>query len=320
MCIFNRHKKISIPSVDAPKEPTPVKVETPVISSNDEYILSLAKHQRTQDVVNRNLIILNAHFIEKEMAVNNTDTASFKFLEPISKALIYLLNNKYKSDDFALLLATKLLLEYDKEDTLNVQNQIPDYLKEECKDIKVGRIEPELLEYRKQNIEFLRTRHSYRRFKPILVPEETILSIINTAANTPTACNRQPCRVIYSTTEEGNNKIRNVVPDKFVSKTIPNFFIIAVDKSMFNPGEELQEFVNGGIFLESLLLSIHAHGLGATAFQTSIFVSKNIETLKNVGLKENEIIIATIGFGFPESELKIAAAHKRKANEFSRKI
>lgn len=290
------------------------------ISPRDAYIVSLSKHDRTQNIIDHNLIILNAHFIEKEMVVNGSDNASMKFLKPISVSLLNLLENDPQTDRFAILLATKLLITYDPEDTLMVQQKIPFQFKIECQGIEVGRKKAPKLSYNKKGIKFLYGRHSYRNYKNIIIDQATIDSIIDLASNTPTACNRQPCRILYSTTKEGNDLIRKLVPDQFVASHIFNFFVITVDRSFFNPGEELQELINGGIFLESLLLSIHAHGLGATAFQTSVFVSQNRENLKPYGFNDNELIVATVGYGIPIEKTSIAAAYKRNATDISRRI
>ena len=290
------------------------------ISPRDAYIVSLSKHDRSQNMIDHNLIILNAHFIEKEMVVNGSDVASMKFLKPIANSLLNLLENDVSTDRFAILLATKLLLTYDPNDTLGVQEQIPVQFRIECRNIKVGRMLSPKLSYNKKAIKFLFDRHSYRNFKNEIIDQAVVESIINVASNTPTACNRQPCRILYSLTKEGNDLLRKLVPDQFVASHIYNFFVITVDRSFFNPGEELQELVNGGIFLESLLLAIHAHGLGATAFQTSVFVSQNRDNLKPYGFNDNELIVATIGYGIPVEKSSVAAAYKRKARDISRRI
>lgn len=290
------------------------------ISPRDNYILELAKPARTELDINRNSILLNAHFIEKEMAAYNTDEPFTRFLEPIAKSLQVLLKENPDYDKFAVLLATKLLLTYDKDDTLNIQTSIPEEYKEECQFIEVGRMK--IPEPKDDQIfkDFLLTRHSFRRYKDELIDEETIKSVIKVGLSSPSACNRQPYRVIYATTKEGVELIRKVVPDQLVGRMVPNLLMIVLKQSMFNPGEELQGFVNGGIFLQNMLLSFHAHGLGATAFQTPIFVSQNREKLSDYNLADDEIILATIGFGIPEDKTIVTAAHRRRLEDVAKKL
>lgn len=269
----------------------------------------------------RNAIMLNAHFIEKEMVIETISPHLMTFLNVIATNTCLLIDKYPTFDEYAILLGTKILLYFDQNDSLNVLQKIPEYYKKNCISINVGTAK---LNHSNKNvneyISFIKTRHSYRNFANELIPETTIKRIIELSSLSPSACNRQPCKIVYSTNHEGNEIIRKYVVDKYVSKNIMNFFAVIVDRSYFNKGEECQNLINAGIFINQILLAIHAVGLGATAFQTPISLSYNKQMQKDLKMTPNEMLVATIGYGKIKSDAKIAVAHKKPTSFISRKI
>ena len=275
-----------------------------------------------EEVANvRNSILLNAHFIEKEMVMNKVDVPNPKFMDAIAESTKYLLENAPEYDRFAVLTGITLLNKYDREHKYELTEKISQDDLDASSFIKTGRKEnSKKIKKSRANIKFLEERSSHRLFEQRILSKEEILSIISTASNAPTACNRQPCKIIYGLTKEENDVLRNIVPDGFVRTNIPNFFAIICDASYFNKGEELQDYVNGGIFLQNLLLAIEAHGYGATAFQTPVLAGINENNKKALGLSETEFILATIGYGIPIKKSLTAAAQKRPAEYMSRRV
>ena len=86
-------------------------------------------------------------------------------------------------------------------------------------------------------------------------------------------------------------------PDKNVTKDIYNYLIVTVNKSLFSNSEVLWPWINAGIFLQSLIMAIHAKGLGACIFGNMKYSTTDNNFRKLARIPDNEDIVAYIGFG-----------------------
>ena len=164
--------------------------------------------------------------------------------------------------------------------------------------------------------EFVRSRHSVRRFKDKIVSREVIHDIVKDALYCPSACNRQPFKVYFSENPETIKRIIKYIPDGFVTPNVHDALIVTCDRSLLLPHElDDQEYVNGGIFLGYLVMSIHAHGLASCLFQF-LRVNQNQEKIRaEFGISPSEVISAFIGIGEPEDEVLCACAQRRPTEE-----
>lgn len=159
---------------------------------------------------------------------------------------------------------------------------------------------------------FVSSRHSIRKFKNKIIERKIIQSIINDAKFYPSACNRQPCKIYYSCNEQSIARIIKAIPDTFVTKEVHDAFIVTCDRNLLYSSElNDQEFVDSGIFLAFLVLSIHAHGLGSCIFQFLQADRRQAKIKREFNIKDNEVITAFIGFGEVEDENVIACAQRR---------
>lgn len=163
---------------------------------------------------------------------------------------------------------------------------------------------------------FVRSRHSVRRFKDKIISREVIHDIVRDALYCPSACNRQPFKVYFSENPETVKKIVKSIVDGFVSPNVHDALIVTCDRSLLLPPElEDQEYVNGGIFLGYLVMSIHAHGLASCLFQF-LHVNQNQDKIRaEFGISRSEVIFAFIGIGEPEDEVLCACAQRRPVEE-----
>ena len=108
------------------------------------------------------------------------------------------------------------------------------------------------------------SRHSVRNFKDKIVSREVIYDIVRDALYCPSACNRQPFKVYFSENPGTVKRIIKAGVEPFFAEKVHDALIVTCDRALLNPAERNdQEYINGGIFLMSLVLSIHAHGLGS---------------------------------------------------------
>ena len=163
---------------------------------------------------------------------------------------------------------------------------------------------------------FVRSRHSVRRFKDKIISREVIHDIVSDAMYCPSACNRQPFRVYFSENPDTVKRIIKNIPDGFVSPNIHDALIVTCDRSLLNPHEmNDQEYINGGIFLGYLVLSIHAHGLGSCLFQFLQANTRQSKIREEFGISDSEVISAFVGIGELEDEVLCACAQRRPVEE-----
>ena len=168
---------------------------------------------------------------------------------------------------------------------------------------------------------FVRSRHSVRRLKDKIISREVIEDIVRDALYCPSACNRQPFRVYFSEKPETVSRIIKCIPDSFVTPGIHDALIVTCDRSLLYPAEmNDQEYINGGIFLGYLVLSIHAHGLGSCLFQFLQASARQAKIRKEFGISPSEVISAFVGIGELEDEVLCACAQRRPVDEVAVKI
>lgn len=162
---------------------------------------------------------------------------------------------------------------------------------------------------------FVSSRHSVRRFKDKIISREVIYDIIRDAEYYPSACNRQPCKVYFTENPEIISRIKKNF-DGFVSPYVHDCLIVTCDRSLLLPAERNdQEYINSGIFLAYLVMSVHAHGLASCLFQFLQVNRRQNEIKREFGILENEIIAAFLGIGEPEDEVICACADRRPVEE-----
>ena len=164
---------------------------------------------------------------------------------------------------------------------------------------------------------FISSRHSIRRFKDKIISREVIYDIIREAEYYPSACNRQPCKVYFTENPETIERIKKYI-DGFVSPCVHDCLIVTCDRALLLLSERNdQEYINGGIFLAYLVMSVHAHGLASCLFQFLQVNSRQNAIKREFGIPENEIIVAFLGIGEPEDEVICACAQRRPVEEIA---
>lgn len=164
--------------------------------------------------------------------------------------------------------------------------------------------------------EFIKGRHSIRSYKKEQVDSETMQKVLQIAAYAPSACNRQPSKVYWTSDENTVSEIDKCVPgNKGFENTVPNWAIITTDRKMFGRTESLQWYVNGGIFVSYFVQALQLYGLGSCIFQLPITYNTIPQIRKIANIPENEAIVCMIGFGYPKDEVKHIMAERRKSEE-----
>jgi nitroreductase len=160
------------------------------------------------------------------------------------------------------------------------------------------------------------TRKSIRSFSQEQPSPQLIEQCIIDAMQSPSVCNRQSCRVHRYTGPSVQRILRHQNGNKGFGHTVPCLMIITSDLRAFSgSGERYQGWIDGGMFSMSLLLSLHASGLGAVALNWSVSNKVDRAIRKAASLQNYERIIMLIGIGIPAPHSKSPKSTRKRLEE-----
>lgn len=152
------------------------------------------------------------------------------------------------------------------------------------------------IDYRK----FLASRHSVREFLPKAIIKADIEKAVETAILSPSACNRQMCKVYYVTNKAKARKIieKGQGFGGFEKDTI-NPIVVTFDvNANYFIGERNQGWFNAGLFCMNFVNALHSQGIGSCFCQFGNS-SKDEEKIKSLlGIPKSERIAVLIAAGY----------------------
>ncbi|MBQ7168840.1 MAG: nitroreductase family protein [Synergistaceae bacterium] len=282
---------------------------------------TLSTPQNPRDSLNVRQLI-SVHMLEKALAVGNMKYLSaVKYPELISN-ISRLIDMGLPPDDYtvavsAAIIRSALAAIHGHEDEKSQLEALVSDRKIPAQNFRGGaEVVPSAEILKHTNFDFhafVSSRHSVRKFRDKVIPSPVIREIVRDALYCPSACNRQPFRVYYS---EDRGKIAEIIKlgaDGFIAAGVHDCLIVTCDRALQNPAElDDQEYVNGGIFLGYLVMSIHAHGLGSCLFQClRSSMVKQDRIRRAFGISQSEVIVCCVGIGELEDEVSVACAQRR---------
>lgn len=165
--------------------------------------------------------------------------------------------------------------------------------------------------------EFSNSRRSLRHFNDQNIPIKTIESVIKIARNAPSVCNRQSVGVKYIDDKQlvqSALKIQGGL--NATSASVKQLLIVTSNLNSFVANSErYQMFIDGGIFLQNLLYSLHFYKIGACSLNWSKHFFYDWRMEKLLGLRKSEKIIALVAIGYPIEEFKVPFSNRKKVSE-----
>ncbi len=160
---------------------------------------------------------------------------------------------------------------------------------------------------------FLLNRHSVRQYTDEPIDDDTIKRIVRNSRECSNVCNRQTVKVYafndFDTVQElltyqaGNAGFR---------QEIRTLFIVTANMAEMNLiGERYQGWIDGGIFAQTLALSIHAEGLGACFLNWSVEKETDIALRERVGIPDNELVITFMSAGHLKDHFKVPVSPRK---------
>jgi len=271
--------------------------------------------------------LLLCHALEKGMGINNVIPGYGLNKSTKLISLVASLQAQKRTDNYIFresCSVIKAYLEYQKNEGFDVKD-----LEDQFKKIEISKdnyFPAGYLNIKKETFQqgmecnfdkLVLSKHTLRMCSKELVSKKEFQTAVGYALKAPSACNRQPWKVFYSLDKTKNKTLGELVPgNKSFSADIPYYCVVTVDRSLFGSNEVYQWYLNGGIFITYLTLSLHSIGIGSCIFQYPDFYMTESEIRKLLCLKKkSEVIVAIIGYGKYPDEAKCIEAARKPAEE-----
>jgi len=277
----------------------------------------------------RGKIVFLYHSIEKGL-INEPLRLKFGSAK-IERLLFYLhlwVSKGYCLNDSQFLSACSVLMSYyelHQKHNLNIDDIISEenysFLMRYSGKVKGGYIQLERNEYfaysNSSFKEFSKSRHSVRHFSGEKVNNQLILDVIELARYAPSVCNRQGFRVKLVNNTKLVQKILKIQSGlNSTANLINQLLIVSVERGIFvSSGEWSQVFIDGGIFLQNLLYSLHYYKIAAVPLNWSknFYYDKKVEKL--IKFPKSEKIISIVAIGYPQNIFKVTQSSRKSVNE-----
>ena len=171
-------------------------------------------------------------------------------------------------------------------------------------------------------LEAISTRHSVRKFQTKKIEEKDLKYCLEAAMLTPSACNRQMCKIYYIENEEKAKVLSNIIMglSGFEKETV-NFFVITYDLTAFSfYGERNQGNINAGLFAMNFVNAMHFKGIGSCFLQWGNTSKEEEHIKKCLNIPDNEKIAIVIGAGYYVESNRIPKSQRKKVEEVFKKI
>ena len=130
---------------------------------------------------------------------------------------------------------------------------------------------------------------------------------------TPTACNRQMCKIYYIESEKNKKIIEKYGQGLglFDLKNA-NYFVITFDISAnYFIGERNQGWFNAGLVTMNFVNALHSLGIGSCCIQFGNSFKEEIDFKKYLNIKESERIAVIITCGYYDNVMRIPYSSRK---------
>ena len=268
------------------------------------------------------------HSLEKGMSNCNPRPFGKKKVKELMNSIIKyrkLTTNKSYSYNLAISSLNSYLEFYQKhgwtklEEYTLVSNFLEQYM--DYNKIKVGAFQLHKNDFIKEAkidyLSFISSRHSVRNYSNLKLADEDIKKAITIALKTPTACNRQMCKIYYIKNKQLNKKIIEYAQGigGFETKNI-NFFIVTYDLSALNSiGERNQGLFNSGLLSMNFVNGLHSLGIGSCFIQFANNHKQEEELKQILNISNDERIAVIIAAGYYDDVSKIPYSSRKEIKD-----
>lgn len=288
-----------------------------------------AKHSSTFNKVStrsklQGLIIRQAHGVEVGMIYRPT-RAGFA-LESVRELMENL--DRYIDDygvDSLVTMTIETLQEYCNLNG-SLGQELPDVIEETARLTKKTGSEvvcagpPVPIKYQPKKLSdfdtLARCRRSCRDYDDREVEEAILLEAIDLALYSPSACNRQPCRVYRVVDPEKKRRVLELQNNRSSWRNDASILIVTAELGMYQGiRERTAAYVDGGLFCMTLAYSLNSRGLGTCMLNLNMRESDHGEMRRILDASESEVLIMMMAFGYTAGEILVPKKYHREPRE-----
>lgn len=169
-----------------------------------------------------------------------------------------------------------------------------------------------------QDLEALfKKRRSIRFFEKKKPDMKAIEDCVTLASQAPSACNRQPFRIIYTGKDKLVSDIANCAGGTSgYADNIPAIMVVVGDLSYFNnPFDRHVIYIDASLYSMQLLLALETKKLSTCVINWPDYKKPDLNLRKLVDLKDSERVVMLIGVGYPAFDSFIPYSHKKTSKD-----
>ena len=305
-----------------------IRIKTKLNEMYKLYKKQWAKFKMTQEKVGYS-IILDEHALEKGMTSSNPRYFGVQKTKNIMDYITIYEKNGW-TKDFAYNIGVSILHEYcdfykkndwvDREEYKEVFN----FIKDRDKVIESGVIKVYKKDFTNSaQIDynsFLTSRHSFRKFENKKITSEDMQKALDMVTKTPTACNRQMCKIYYIKNETIKNAAAKYSHGLtgFDNDSV-NLIVVTYDISFLcNHGEIDQGMFNAGLISMNLVNALHSLGIGSCFLEFNDTYKEENEYKKILNIPDCEKVAVVIAAGYYPEESVIPKSTRKPLEEIYR--
>lgn len=156
-------------------------------------------------------------------------------------------------------------------------------------------------------------RRSFREFSDQSVSDDVIRRAVELAQLSPSACNRQPCKVYVVKDKEIQQALLSHQNGNFgFGHLAPVVMILTADAShFFGAIERNQPYVDGGLFSMSLLYALQVQGLVSCCLNWCVTPHTDAKVHKLLGIPDSERVVMFMLAGYPVPKTVVPKSHRK---------
>lgn len=279
-------------------------------------------------------ILFIAHSLEKGLTHKDLRPFGEKKIKDILDCLKKLDSiSKQKSTaysiGYSILIKWIDIYDINEWDKSSVYYEVSEYIKDS--NDKLSKCEVGSFEYNENifskykgfdYLDALQTRHSVRDFEAKKIEEEDLKTCIKAAISSPSACNRQMCKIYYiDSSSEKKELADSIMGLTGFNKESINLFLITYDVSAFLfYGERNQGYFNAGLFAMNFVNALHFKGIGSCFLQWGNKHSQEKRIKEQLGIPNDEKIVIAIAAGYYKNNTLVPKSHRKQLIELYKKV
>ena len=164
----------------------------------------------------------------------------------------------------------------------------------------------------KNFLEIIRTRRSYRSYKPEQITDEQLNAVLEAGTYAPTSRGLQSPFIVAIQNEELKARLAKMNAEIMGVTTNP-YYDAPTYVLVFVPSDAPNGIQDASLVMENMMLAAHAQGLGSCWIhrEREMFATEEgKELMQQWGLPEGLVGIAALALGYPDAEPSPAKPRK----------